>query len=261
MSSYVITFLSIFFFSFLIFSSHSQNVFMRDHSSLPFCLSPHRHRMSSNLLTLVGTVGSWLGSFVAHLLAILLAPILDSVPKHFFSPPPPPSSPAPPWAVSLEGAIQLLSDEIGHLRMVLVDRDEPTAPSRLRQSTWSIRYIHWAEKSSSYDSPLRIVKNRLSPSSSSSPAFDCQLGTSGTIAEPASQASSGVPCRSRRPPPPYPPSTVNLEHQVRADKSSSHDSPLRIATNQSYTSWRSKRFLVDVFITQNRFDPSWGRAT
>lgn len=50
--------------------------------------------MSSNLISLFGTLGAWLRGIVSHLIALVLAPLLDSVRMQFY---PPPCSPSRPY--------------------------------------------------------------------------------------------------------------------------------------------------------------------
>ena len=44
--------------------------------------------MSSDLIALLETLGSWLGGVAAHLFALVLAPLLDSVCQHLLPPHP-----------------------------------------------------------------------------------------------------------------------------------------------------------------------------
>lgn len=42
--------------------------------------------MSSTLLTLLGTIGSWSDSFAAHVLALVVAPLVSTIRKQFYPP-------------------------------------------------------------------------------------------------------------------------------------------------------------------------------
>ena len=77
------------------------------------------------LIAVLGTVGSWLGSAAATLLALILASIVDKVPEKFYPIPKPPGPmEAPVRQVSNE--VHRLSLQVVLLREFLaVDRGEP----------------------------------------------------------------------------------------------------------------------------------------
>lgn len=81
--------------------------------------------MSSNLISLFGTLGAWLRGIVSHLIALVLAPLLDSVRMQFYPPPAPPPDPMVMAIFHFSEKIKTLGEQIELLRGVLEAREEP----------------------------------------------------------------------------------------------------------------------------------------
>jgi len=80
--------------------------------------------MSSYLISLLSTIGAWLGGFAAHLFPVVLAPALDSVRQHLFPTPPTPHPLAHPIA-DLAQEVNQLGLQVELLREILQEREEP----------------------------------------------------------------------------------------------------------------------------------------
>lgn len=77
-----------------------------------------------SLTTLLGTIGSWLGSVAAHAIALITVPLLDKVRECFYPPPPPPPHPLLPLIPAIGGlttAVRITNHEVRTLKGFLVE--------------------------------------------------------------------------------------------------------------------------------------------
>lgn len=72
--------------------------------------------MGNSASTIAGTIESWLGGIAAHLLALIIAPIINQVRQQH---------PPPAQMDDLVTAVNGLSEQVVHLREDLAARHEP----------------------------------------------------------------------------------------------------------------------------------------
>ncbi|KAL8749765.1 MAG: hypothetical protein Q9184_006677, partial [Pyrenodesmia sp. 2 TL-2023] len=80
--------------------------------------------MGEKLTALLGTLGSWLGSIAAHVLALVIAPIYERV-RERNNPTPTPTDPLEAPIRELAAAVRGNSKELKSLKALLKDRLEP----------------------------------------------------------------------------------------------------------------------------------------
>lgn len=91
------------------------------------------------LTSLFGTLGSWFGGFVSHLLALVFAPLLNKV-RDILIPVPPPAP--PPFPPSLEASIVDLAASIRQLgTQIDILTEVLRAQNEARQSDETIRAL------------------------------------------------------------------------------------------------------------------------